>query len=156
MAMREGLTFETTIESDCAPLWGPVEALLAAGIEIHCLRDLTRGGLSSGLIEIAETAQVRIGIEEMLIPVREDVSGACEILGLDPLYLANEGRFIAIMPEHDTARALDILSQHSVSSGAVRIGQVKERPAGMVTMKSRLGTERVVDMLSGEQLPRIC
>jgi hydrogenase expression/formation protein HypE len=156
MAMREGLTFETTIESDCAPLWEPVEALLAAGIEIHCLRDLTRGGLSSGLIEIAETAQVRIGIEEMLIPVREDVSGACEILGLDPLYLANEGRFIAIMPEHDTARALDILSQHSVSSGAVRIGQVKERPAGMVTMKSRLGTERVVDMLSGEQLPRIC
>jgi hydrogenase expression/formation protein HypE len=156
MATREGLSFETAIESDCAPLWKPVEALLHAGVEIHCLRDLTRGGLSSGLIEIAETAQVRVRIEEMLIPVREDVSGACEILGLDPLYLANEGRFIAIVPEHETARALDILSQHAVTSGAVRIGQVSDKPAGMVIMKGRLGTERLVDMLSGEQLPRIC
>ena len=156
MATREGLSFETTIESDCAPLWEPVAAMLQAGIEIHCLRDLTRGGLSSGLIEIAETARVRISIDELAVPVREDVAGACELLGLDPLYLANEGRFIAIVPEHETARALDILSQHSVSSGAVRIGQVSEKPQGMVTMRSRLGTERVLDMLSGEQLPRIC
>jgi len=156
MAAREGLSFESTIESDCAPLWEPVSALLAAGVEIHCLRDLTRGGLSSGLIEIAETAEVRIAIEEMLIPIREDVAGACEILGLDPLYLANEGRFVAVTPEHETARALSILSQHAVTSGAVRIGQVREKPAGMVTMKSRLGTERILDMLSGEQLPRIC
>jgi len=156
MATREGLSFESTIESDCAPLWEPVHALLQAGVEIHCLRDLTRGGLSSGLIEIAETAQVRIGIEEMLVPVREDVAGACEILGLDPVYLANEGRFVAFIPERETARALDILSQRDVSSGAVRIGQVMEQPSGLVTMKSRLGTERVLDMLSGEQLPRIC
>lgn len=156
MAMREGLSFETAIESDCAPLWESVAALLQSGIEIHCLRDLTRGGLSSGLIEIAETANVRITIDELSVPVREDVAGACEILGLDPLYLANEGRFIAILPEHETAHALDILSQHDVSSGAVRIGQVSDRPAGMVTMKSRLGTERILDMLSGEQLPRIC
>ena len=156
MAMREGLSFESTIESDCAPLWEPVASLLEAGIEIHCLRDLTRGGLSSGLIEIAETAQVRISIDELAIPVREDVAGACEILGLDPLYLANEGRFIAIVPEHETARALDALNRHAVSSGAVRIGQVLEKPVGLVTMKSRLGTERILDMLSGEQLPRIC
>jgi len=156
MAMREGLSFESAIGSDCAPLWEPVQALLEAGIEIHCLRDLTRGGLSSGLIEIAETAQVRISIEESQVPVREDVVGACEILGLDPLYLANEGRFVAFVPEHETARALDVLSQQGVSSGAVRIGQVLEKPAGMVTMKSRLGTERILDMLSGEQLPRIC
>jgi hydrogenase expression/formation protein HypE len=156
MAMREGLSFETAIESDCAPLWEPVAALLLAGIEIHCLRDLTRGGLSSGLIEIAETAKVRISIDELSVPVREDVVGACEILGLDPLYLANEGRFIAIVPEHESARALDVLSRHDVSGGAVRIGRVSEQPAGMVTMKSRLGTERVLDMLSGEQLPRIC
>jgi hydrogenase expression/formation protein HypE len=156
MAMREGLSFETTIESDCAPLWEPVAALLDAGIEIHCLRDLTRGGLSSGLIEIAETAQVRISIEEMAVPVREDVAGACEILGLDPLYLANEGRFIAIVPEHATTSALEILNGHAVSCGAVRIGQVLEKPAGLVTMKSRMGTERILDMLSGEQLPRIC
>jgi len=156
MAMREGLSFETTIESDCAPLWEPVAALLHAGIEIHCLRDLTRGGLSSGLIEIAETAKLRISIDELSVPVREDVAGACEILGLDPLYLANEGRFIAIVPEHETAQALDILGQHAVSSAAVRIGQVSDRPSGMVTMKGRLGTERVLDMQSGEQLPRIC
>ena len=156
MATREGLSFETAIESDCAPLWEPVAALLQEGVEIHCLRDLTRGGLSSALIEIAETAKLRISIEELAVPVREDVVGACEILGLDPLYLANEGRFIAIVPEHDCARALGILSTHLVSSGAVRIGQVSERPSGMVTMKSRLGTERVLDMLSGEQLPRIC
>jgi hydrogenase expression/formation protein HypE len=156
MAMREGLSFETTIESDCAPLWDPVAALLAEGIDIHCLRDLTRGGLSSGLIEIAETAQVRIRIEEMLVPVREDVAGACEILGLDPLYLANEGRFIVFVPERDVARALDILGRSAVSAGAVKIGQVTEKPKGMVTMKSRLGTECVLDMLSGEQLPRIC
>jgi hydrogenase expression/formation protein HypE len=156
MAVREGLAFESTIESDCAPLWEPVAALLAAGVDVHCLRDLTRGGLSSGLIEIAETGQVRIDIDEMLIPVREDVTGACEILGLDPLYLANEGRFVAFVPEHDSARALDILSQHDVSGGAVRIGEVREKPTSIVTMKSRLGTERVVDMLSGEQLPRIC
>ncbi len=156
MAMREGLSFESTIESDCAPLWEPVASLLEAGIEIHCLRDLTRGGLSSGLIEIAETAQLRISIDELAIPVREDVAGACEILGLDPLYLANEGRFIAIVPEHETARALDTLNRHAVSSGAVRIGQVLEKPVGLVTMKSRLGTERILDMLSGEQLPRIC
>jgi hydrogenase expression/formation protein HypE len=92
----------------------------------------------------------------MLVPVREDVAGACEILGLDPLYLANEGRFIVVVPECEEARALDILSRSAVSAGAVRVGQVMEKPKGMVTMKSRLGTERVLDMLSGEQLPRIC
>jgi hydrogenase expression/formation protein HypE len=156
MTVREGLSFETLIESDCAPLWEPVAALLEAGIEIHCLRDLTRGGLSSGLIEIAETARVRVSIEEVLVPVREDVAGACEILGLDPLYLANEGRFVAFVPEHETTRALEVLRSHSVSSGAIRIGQVLEKPAGLVTMRSRLGTERLIDMLSGEQLPRIC
>jgi hydrogenase expression/formation protein HypE len=156
MATREGLSFETAIESDCAPLWEPVAALLQAGIEIHCLRDLTRGGLSSGLIEIAESAGLRIAIEELSVPVREDVAGACEILGLDPLYLANEGRFIAIVPEKDSARALDVLRQQPVSSGAAQIGSVSQGQAGLVTMKSRLGTERVLDMLGGEQLPRIC
>ena len=156
MATREGLSFESTIESDCAPLWAPVEALLAAGLEIHCLRDLTRGGLSSGLIEIAEAAGLCISIDETLVPAREEVVGACEILGLDPLYLANEGRFIAFLPARDTEPALQVLRSFPVSSGAVRIGEVLERPAGLVTMKSRLGTERILDMLSGEQLPRIC
>ena len=156
MATREGLSFESTIESDCAPLWAPVEALLAAGLEIHCLRDLTRGGLSSGLIEIAEAAGLCISIDETCGPSPRGSCGACEILGLDPLYLANEGRFIAFLPARDTEPALQVLRSFPVSSGAVRIGEVLERPAGLVTMKSRLGTERILDMLSGEQLPRIC
>ena len=156
MATREGLSFETAIESDCAPLWQPVEALLTGGIAVHCLRDLTRGGLSSGLIEIAEASAVRCSIEEARIAVREEVAGACEILGLDPLYLANEGRFVAFVPQHQAERALQILRKFPVSSEAVRIGAVVDGPAGLVTMKTELGTERVVDMLSGEQLPRIC
>ena len=156
MATREGLSFESAIESDCAPLWEPVAALLAAGIEIHCLRDLTRGGLSSGLIEIAEGSGTRGVIEEAHLSVREEVAGACEILGLDPLYLANEGRFVAYVPDHEAERALAVLRGVAVSGEAVRIGQVINGPAGMVTMKTRLGTERVIDMLSGEQLPRIC
>ncbi|MGB8888955.1 MAG: hydrogenase expression/formation protein HypE [Candidatus Korobacteraceae bacterium] len=156
MATREGLSFEGTVESDCAPLWEPVKALLDAKVAVHCLRDLTRGGLSSGLIEIAEAAGVRNAIQEGSIPVREEVEGACEILGLDPLYLANEGRFVAFVPEQEAARTLDILRRLAVSSGAVRIGTVLDGPAGMVTMKTQLGTDRIVDMLSGEQLPRIC
>src|SRR5271165_4031490 len=147
MATREGLSFESTIESDCAPLWVPVEALLAAGLEIHCLRDLTRGGLSSGLIEIAEAAGLCVSIDESLVPAREEVVGACEILGLDPLYLANEGRFVAFVPARDAEPALRILRGLPVSNGAVRIGEVLERPAGLVTMKSRLGTERLLDMM---------
>jgi len=156
MATREGLSFENSVESDCAPLWEPVEALLAAGVEIHCLRDLTRGGLSSGLIEIAEAAGVRNRIEETCIPVREEIAGACEILGLDPLYLANEGRFVAFVPRSEAARAVEILRKFPISANAVEIGHVLAGPAGLVTMKTALGTERVVDMLSGEQLPRIC
>ena len=156
MATREGLSFENPVESDCAALWEPVEALLAAGIEIHCLRDLTRGGLSSALIEIAEAAAVRNSIEESCVPVLEEVAGACEILGLDPLYLANEGRFVAFVPQHEAGRSIEILRGFGVCAQSEQIGRVAEAPAGLVTMKTRLGTERVIDMLSGEQLPRIC
>ncbi len=156
MATREGLAFESEIESDCAALWEPVKALLDGGIEIHCLRDLTRGGLSSGLIEIAEASGTRGSIDELAIPVREEVSGACEILGLDPLYLANEGRFAAFVPQSHAERAVEILRKIPVSSGAVCIGRVQDGPSGLVTMKTQLGTDRIIDMLSGEQLPRIC
>ena len=156
MATREGLSFEDAIESDCAPLWEPVKLLLEAGIEIHCLRDLTRGGLSSALIEIAEAASVRCALNETDIRVREEVAAACEILGLDPLYLANEGRFVAFVPEPEAERALEILRSANVSQEAVRVGHVAQGPAGLVTLKTVLGTERIVDMLSGEQLPRIC
>jgi hydrogenase expression/formation protein HypE len=156
MAVREGLDFETTIESDCAPLADLVGKLLEAGIQVHCLRDLTRGGLASALIEIAEAARLGIGIDEGGIPVREDVQGACEILGFDPLYVANEGRFICILPAPEADRALGIMRAHPLGAEACLIGWVTEDASGLVTMRSRIGASRIVDMLSGEQLPRIC
>lgn len=163
MAVREGLEFETTIESDSVPLADGVLQLLAAGIEIHCLRDLTRGGLASALNEIAKVAGVEIAIAETQIPVREDVQGACEILGFDPLYVANEGRFVAFVPEKDAAQALAVLrSQHNENENAdpivnpCIIGHVTGKSSGIVTMSSKIGSQRIVDMLSGEQLPRIC
>jgi len=159
MSVREGLEFETTIESDCAPLATPVMALLEEGIEVHCLRDLTRGGLSSALNELAETAGKEIEIDETAVPVCEEVRGACEILGFDPLYVANEGRFIAFIPPGDTERALGILKRYSVCANATAIGFVRNPSTstkGLVRVKSAIGISRILDMLSGEQLPRIC
>jgi hydrogenase expression/formation protein HypE len=156
MAVREGLQFESAIESDSAPVAGPVLALVKAGIEIHCLRDLTRGGLASALNEIAEAAGVKIAVEQKAIPVREDVHAACEMLGLDPLHVANEGRFIAFVAAKDASRALQILRQHEVSASAALIGRVVDKSAPLVTLKSAIGASRILDMPSGEQLPRIC
>lgn len=150
LAAREGLQFESSIESDTAPLIEPVSTLLAAGIAIHCLRDLTRGGLISALVEISEVAKAAIRIEEGPIQIREDVRGACEILGLDPLSVANEGRFVVFLADRDVDRAVELLP------GACRIGVVAEGAPGRVTMTTRLGTSRILDMFSGEQLPRIC
>jgi hydrogenase expression/formation protein HypE len=156
MASREGLAFESAIESDCAPLVAPVHALLAEGIEVHCLRDLTRGGLATALVEIAETARLSIAIEESRVPVTDLVRGACEILGLEPMYVANEGRFVCFVPQGQVDLALEILSR-TVSSGSPScIGTVKAAPAGKVTLKNVIGAERIIDRLSGEQLPRIC
>ena len=156
MAVREGLQFESTIESDSAPVHEAVLKLLAAGVEIHCLRDLTRGGLASALNEIAEAAGVKIAVEQKSIPVQEAVHAACEMLGLDPLHVANEGRFVAFVAASDAARALEILRANEVSAGAVLIGQVAEKTAPLVTIKSAIGVNRIFDMPSGEQLPRIC
>jgi hydrogenase expression/formation protein HypE len=156
MAVREGLEFESTILSDCAPLSGIVSSLLATGVPVHCLRDLTRGGLASALVEIAEAAGLHFEIRESEIPVLEDVHGACEILGFDPLYVANEGRFIGFVPAEDAERALKAMRAHPLGSDARIIGTVKSGNPGLVTMQSRIGGARVVDMLSGEQLPRIC
>jgi hydrogenase expression/formation protein HypE len=156
MAVREGLQFESTIESDSAPVHAIVLDLLKAGIEIHCLRDLTRGGLASALNEIAEAAGVTIAIEEKLVPVREDVHAACEMLGLDPLHVANEGRFAAFVAAKDAERALHILRGNEESAGSALIGRVGEKSAPLVTLKSAIGARRVLDMPSGEQLPRIC
>ena len=156
MAVREGLQFESTLESDSAPVHEVVLQLIKAGIEIHCLRDLTRGGLASALNEIAEVAGVRIAIEEKLIPVREDVHAACEILGLDPLQVANEGRFVAFVPASAAERALELMRAHEVATAAVQIGKVTERTSPLVALKSAIGVNRILDMPSGEQLPRIC
>jgi len=156
MALREGLQFESTIESDSAPVHEVVLALLQANVTLHCLRDLTRGGLASALNEIAEVAGVRIEIEEKQIPVREDVHAACELLGLDPLHVANEGRFAVWVPEAEAARALEVMRAHPVSQNAARIGQVTEAADPLVVLRSRIGANRILDMPSGEQLPRIC
>jgi len=156
LSVREGLEFESAIESDAALLWPAVEALIGAGVEIHCLRDLTRGGLASALNEIAASRGVAIEVTEAAIPVNEVVKGACEILGLDPFYVANEGRFTAVVPARDAELALATLQKVPVSNGAVRIGTVEDGPAGAVLLRTRIGGRRVMDMLSGEQLPRIC
>ena len=156
MAEREGLEFECAIESDCAPVADLVLKLIDEGIEVHCLRDLTRGGLTSALVEISEAAEAHVEIVEETVPVREDVQGACEILGFDPLYLANEGRFVAFVAARDAERALTLMRAHTSGEGARLVGQVLEDARRLVTMKSRIGTSRVLDMFSGEQLPRIC
>ncbi|WP_017305111.1 hydrogenase expression/formation protein HypE [Spirulina subsalsa] len=157
MAVREGLAFETTIESDSASVAPPVLELLNAGVTIHCLRDLTRGGLASALNEIASSAKVQIHITERAIPVREDVQGACEILGFDPLYVANEGRFIAFVPPHDLDKALGILQQFDPQATVIgSVTATASQTLGLVTLESGIGATRIVDMLSGEQLPRIC
>jgi len=156
MAVREGLEFESTIQSDSAPVAADVLALIGAGIPVHCMRDLTRGGLTSVLNEIAEAANLTIQVEEKLIPVREDVRAACEILGLDPFHVACEGRFAVFVPEDRAGQALEILRGCSESQGACRIGRVTDQKSPKVLLKSTIGAQRILDMATGEQLPRIC
>jgi hydrogenase expression/formation protein HypE len=156
LAAREGLAFETTIESDCAPLVEAVFALLDDGISLHCLRDLTRGGLASALVEVAQTAGVGIEIIEDAVPVQPGVRGACEILGFDPLYLANEGRFVAFAPARDAARAVERLRALDPLCAASIVGQVQAASTPGVTGKTAYGGRRAIEMMSGEQLPRIC
>jgi hydrogenase expression/formation protein HypE len=156
MAVREGLAFESRIESDSAPVHDEVLSLIRAGIEIHCLRDLTRGGLASALNEIAEASGRRIEVVEKSVPVREDVHAACEMLGLDPLHVACEGRFAAFVAAKDADRALAILRRQAAGAEAAVIGRVAENSGPLVTLKSAIGASRILDMPSGEQLPRIC
>jgi hydrogenase expression/formation protein HypE len=156
MTAREGLAFESSIESDSAPVAALVQGLIAAGIEVHCLRDLTRGGLASALVEIAEASKLHIEIEERSVPVRRDVRGACEVLGLDPFYVANEGRFVAFVPAPSAEQALDVLRSHPLGAGASIIGEARTELAGQVTVRTAIGGRRFMDLLSGEQLPRIC
>jgi hydrogenase expression/formation protein HypE len=156
MSVREGLEFETQIESDCAPLNGLVETMFEASQEIHVLRDPTRGGVASVLNEIAESAEVGITILEDQIPVSEEVMGACEILGFDPLYVANEGKLLAFISPTAVDKVLAAMRAHPFGKNAVIIGEIVADHPGTVIMKTHIGGSRVVDMLSGEQLPRIC
>ena len=156
MAVREGLEFESQISSDSAPLAGAVAALLKAGVELHCLRDITRGGLTSVLNEIAEARGLTLRLEEARVPVREDVRAACELLGLDPLQAACEGRFAIILPARQIETALSTLGGRSECPGAGVIGQVTDQVPGRVLLRSTLGVDRILTMPSGEQLPRIC
>ncbi|MEP7071178.1 MAG: hydrogenase expression/formation protein HypE [Verrucomicrobiota bacterium] len=156
MSVREGLEFESEIASDTAPLHGLVESILAACPDVHVLRDPTRGGVTSALTEIAQSARVGMLLDEASIPISEDVKGACEILGLDPLYVANEGKLLVLVAEQDAAAVLTAMQSHPFGREAAVIGQVVADHPGFVMMKTRVGGTRVVDMLSGEQLPRIC
>lgn len=156
LAARDEIHLESHIESDCAPLADAVLRLLEERIEVHCLRDCTRGGLATALVEIANDCGLRMDIEESAVPVEEETRGICELLGFDPLYVANEGRFVAFVAAKDAERALGILRAHAQGAGACRIGAVATEGSGMVILKSRIGAGRILEMLSGEQLPRIC
>ena len=156
MSVREGLCFEGALESDCAPLAELVEAMLVTGADIHCLRDLTRGGLAAALNEIALDARVGIEIDETAIPVAEPVAAVCELLGLDPLYVANEGRLAAFVPAAAADRVLEVMRRHPAAVGSARIGTVIATHAGTVELHGPFGGGRIVDLLSGEQMPRIC
>ncbi|MCS6845941.1 MAG: hydrogenase expression/formation protein HypE [Caldilineales bacterium] len=157
MSVREGLEFETTLASDTAPLHGLVGEILAAGgRDVHVLRDPTRGGVASALNEIAAAARVGIRLDERAIPVDDEVRGACEILGLDPLYVANEGKCLAVVAPEAAEAVLAAMRRHPLGRQAALIGEVVDAHPGKVFLRSRIGGLRVVDMISGEQLPRIC
>ncbi|HKM57095.1 MAG TPA: hydrogenase expression/formation protein HypE [Chthoniobacterales bacterium] len=155
MSVREGLEFETEIASDTAPLYDLVNVILGVA-DIHVLRDPTRGGITSALTEIAQSARVGIFLDEARIPISEEVKGACEILGLDPLYVANEGKFLAIVAGDGAGPVLSAMRAHPLGRNAAIIGTVTDEHPGLVFMKTCIGGTRIVDMLSGEQLPRIC
>lgn len=156
LSRREGLSFAGDIASDSAPLHDVVADLIESGVDVHCLRDLTRGGLGSALNEIASAADLSVSLDERAIPIGNEVRGACELLGLDPLYVANEGRFVVFAPAEDAQRVLAVLRNHGVSRDASLIGTAGSSESADVVMKTLLGTHRILDLLSGEQLPRIC
>jgi hydrogenase expression/formation protein HypE len=156
MSMREGLEFSTAILSDTAALHGLVDAMLATGADIRCLRDPTRGGLATTLNEIAKQSKVGVMLQEKTIPVKPEVAAACEFLGLDPLYVANEGKLIAVVAEADADKVLAAMRAHPLGAKAARVGSVIADEHRFVQMTTAMGGRRIVDWLTGEQLPRIC
>ncbi len=156
LAQREGLGFEGPVESDSAPLHTLVAAMLQTPQAVHCLRDPTRGGVASALNEMAQSSGVGMTIDERAIPMREAIKGACELLGLDPLYVANEGKLVAIVDTAATEKVVAAMRQHPLGRQAQVIGTVQASSPGVVKMRTSIGTTRIVDMLAGDQLPRIC
>jgi len=153
---RGELALESSIETDCQPLAGLIQAMLAACPAIRCMRDATRGGLATVLNEFAAASQGCMRLDEPRIPIRDEVRGMCEILGLDPLYLANEGKLVAVVPAEDAEALVDAMRTHPAGRDAAVIGEVSESPAATVVLSTGFGGERIVDLLVGEQLPRIC
>ncbi|PKN88020.1 MAG: hydrogenase expression/formation protein HypE [Chloroflexi bacterium HGW-Chloroflexi-7] len=156
LTARGDLAFETQVESDVAPLNHMIEQILAVSPHVHVLRDPTRGGLATTLNEIAEQSQVNITIDEKSIPVKPAVQTACEMLGFDPLYVANEGKLIVIVPQNEAEVALTAIQSNKYGKDACIIGRVMESPAGRVLLKTQIGATRVLDVMAGEMLPRIC
>ncbi|MEO7392466.1 MAG: hydrogenase expression/formation protein HypE [Ramlibacter sp.] len=156
LVARNELALQSTVESDCQPLASLIAAMLAVCPGIRCLRDATRGGVATVLNEFALSSDVAIRLQEDALPLREEVKGACEILGLDPLYLANEGKLVAVVPAQDADRVLAAMRAHPAGTHAAIIGEVTQQPAGVVVLHTGFGGQRIVDMLVGEQLPRIC
>jgi hydrogenase expression/formation protein HypE len=156
LAARGDLGLGTDVQSDCAPLNGLAQAVMAAAPNLRCMRDATRGGVATVLNEIAEASGVSIEIVEADTPQRPEVRGLCELLGLDPLYLANEGKLVLVAPAEEAQAALAALRAHPLGADAAIIGRVGEGAPGRVTMRTAFGGRRIVDMLIGDQLPRIC
>lgn len=156
MTQREGLRFQTPLQSDCAPLNSLVGAMLAVSRRIHALRDPTRGGLASALNEIARQSAVGLEINEQAVPIHEAVRAASDLLGLDPFYVANEGKLVAIVAQEDAQLILEAMRAHPYGQEAALIGRVTAEHPGRVVLRTMLGTRRLLDMLAGEQLPRIC
>lgn len=156
LSSREGLEFSTTLTSDCSPLNHLVAEMLEICPAILCLRDPTRGGLSTALNELARQSGVGIWVDEKRIPIKEEVRGACELLGLDPFILANEGKLVAIVPPESAAKILQRMHSHPLGRDAAMVGEVKEEPRGKVVLRTSMGSTRLMDMLVGEPLPRIC
>ncbi|MGD9143881.1 MAG: hydrogenase expression/formation protein HypE, partial [Dehalococcoidia bacterium] len=156
LSQREGLKFKLPVPSDCAPLNSLVADMLATSADIHCLRDPTRGGLATTLNDFAVQSNAGINIEEDKIPADKAVLAACELLGLDPLYIANEGKVVAIVPAKDAEKILEVIKKNKYGQYSAIIGDVTDKRPGQVVMKTSLGSSRIVDMPVGELLPRIC